>query len=243
MEGSGVVGTRERAFLLSHGDLLILPPGCPYTFEAPEEDGTYLIVNYDYTQEASHICEPIPPVPLCELREEDLLSPVVLIDEPSLNEPFFLGEMYKLTELFLRLEAILSHKIVYYEREASALLETVLLECLRARRLGALPRGRSSVGAVLDYLHKHYATRLCNRDVAEALGYHPNYVSELVKRATGLSLHRYLTAVRIRRAVELLEEGELSVGEIAEACGFCDIYHFSRTFKGVTGAPPTRYRR
>lgn len=242
-EGSGVVQTEERTYTLFRGDLLLLPPGCAYSFRAPERDGAYLIVNFDYTQEGAHLMEAIPSAFPGEFEESKEICPVLFTDEPVLNAPLFLSDMHKLTDPLLRLMAILSRKVIYYEREASALLVTVLLECLRTARLGALSRGRAAFGAVLDYLHEHYGEHLTNGTVAEALGYHPNYVNELVRHATGLSLHRYLTAIRIRHAIELLEEGERTVGEIALLCGFGDIYHFSRVFKSVTGVAPTRYRQ
>ena len=242
VEGGGVVTVSGRPFSLGRGDLLLLPPGSPYTFESPERDGVYLIVNFDYTQENAHLSDSIPPVPTREFREEDAVSPVLITDEPMLNEPLFLCEMHKLAEPLSRLVVVLSRKVIYYEREAAALLESILLECVRTRRLGSLSHGRAPAGAVLDHLHEHYAEHLTNQTVAEALGYHPNYVSELVKQATGVSLHRYLTSIRIKHAIDLLEEGERTVGEIATLCGFGDIYHFSKSFKQVTGLSPTRYR-
>jgi AraC-like DNA-binding protein len=33
------------------------------------------------------------------------------------------------------------------------------------------------------------------------------------------------------------------MAEIAEVCGFCDVYHFSREFKRSIGAPPAAWRR
>ena len=53
---------------------------------------------------------------------------------------------------------------------------------------------------------------------------------------------QYIIDMRIRKAEKLLSEGTISVGEIAEICGFRDIHHLSRTFKTVNGISPLEYR-
>ena len=84
---------------------------------------------------------------------------------------------------------------------------------------------------------------LTNITLGERFGFHPNYVSTLVKSYTGIPLHRYLLTVRLSRAAELITQTELSIGEISDRCGFCDIYYFSRYFKRAFGTPPSEYRR
>jgi len=34
-----------------------------------------------------------------------------------------------------------------------------------------------------------------------------------------------------------------SLAEVAEACGFCDVYHFGREFKRSVGISPAAWRR
>lgn len=243
LSGGGTILTEGRELRMKRGDVLLLPQGCPYILHGSAEEVAYLAVNFDYTQEAAHLKKPILPIPLEDFSGDGVLSDISFSDETALNSPLYLGEMYRLEEPLAHLLSVFSRKIIYYECELAALFTEILLECLRSHRLNPLSRNRAAFQRVLDYLHEHYREHLTNSSVAAVLGYHPNYVSELVKRATGLSLHRYLLSVRIKHAIDLLEEGERSVGEIAAYCGFCDIYHFSRAFKMVTGVAPTHYRR
>lgn len=46
----------------------------------------------------------------------------------------------------------------------------------------------------------------------------------------------------MERAVQLLDEPELTVSEIANRCGFSETSNFSHTFKRVYGCTPTQYR-
>ena len=95
----------------------------------------------------------------------------------------------------------------------------------------------------MSYVHNNYAERLTNAKIGKAFGYNPNYVSSLVKAATNLPLHKYIENVRVERAVDLLTTSDVSVGNIAELCGFSDIYHFSKMFKAKMGVSPNAYRK
>ncbi len=58
----------------------------------------------------------------------------------------------------------------------------------------------------------------------------------------GVSPNQYLNRLRMNKAMELLSEKELSVKEIAYACGFSDEKYFSRAFKKRYGYPPSKLR-
>ena len=73
------------------------------------------------------------------------------------------------------------------------------------------------------------------------------YLSEdrfirMFKKRTGFPPYRYQLKIRIQRAVEMLENSSVTVGECAEAVGFHDIAYFSRIFKKFTGHPPSFYK-
>jgi len=62
------------------------------------------------------------------------------------------------------------------------------------------------------------------------------------RRTTGELPHRFFERRRMAVARQMLQETELSVAEIAAACGYDDPFHFSRVCKRVTGRPPTAWR-
>ena len=51
----------------------------------------------------------------------------------------------------------------------------------------------------------------------------------------------YLADIRIKHAIQLLEQNKLSVSELAEKCGYSDPLYFSRVFKKITGVSPSKY--
>ncbi|MEY5011188.1 MAG: hypothetical protein RLZZ253_2327 [Verrucomicrobiota bacterium] len=69
----------------------------------------------------------------------------------------------------------------------------------------------------------------------------PEQLRRLSRAATGRSLHGQLMHLRMRRAAELLLEGELPIKGIAEAVGYANPFAFSAAFKQVMGWPPSTY--
>jgi len=63
------------------------------------------------------------------------------------------------------------------------------------------------------------------------------------KNATGMTPIEYCHAVRIARARELLEAGDMPLKKIAEALGYVDVSSFARAFRRTYGTPPAAHRR
>lgn len=63
-----------------------------------------------------------------------------------------------------------------------------------------------------------------------------------VRGTTGYTPKEYIRVIRLRKAAELLKEGEKNVSEVAYAVGFDNPYYFSKCFKEQFGMPPSQYR-
>lgn len=63
-----------------------------------------------------------------------------------------------------------------------------------------------------------------------------------VRGTTGYTPNEYIRVIRLRKAAELLKEGEKNVSEVAYAVGFDNPYYFSKCFKKQFGMPPSHYR-
>ncbi|MBQ1257042.1 MAG: helix-turn-helix transcriptional regulator, partial [Clostridia bacterium] len=68
------------------------------------------------------------------------------------------------------------------------------------------------------------------------------YMTRLFKKETGENFSDYLWKVRYKKAVELLEEGKMSINEISLAVGYLHPSSFRRKFKQENGESPTNYR-
>lgn len=79
-------------------------------------------------------------------------------------------------------------------------------------------------------------------DVAEDMSVNVRTLQRRLAKA-GVPFRTLLDDCRRQRALAALEDGNLSVGEIAQSLGYSDPSHFVRAFHRWTGCAPTHYRR
>lgn len=80
------------------------------------------------------------------------------------------------------------------------------------------------------------------QDIALKLHVHPNYLSRLFARETGMTLTEYTVMLRMEKAKALLAAPGLKVFQVAEEVGYESVSHFNRTFKRHTGMNPKEYQ-
>lgn len=93
------------------------------------------------------------------------------------------------------------------------------------------------------YIEEHYSEHLTLETMAQIVNLSPIYFSNLFKKESGKNFTEYLTGYRMKKAKELLREGEMNVTEIANALGYSDARYFSKVFKKEIGVKPTDYRK
>ena len=81
------------------------------------------------------------------------------------------------------------------------------------------------------------------RHIAEQLHLSPAYLSDLLKKATGLSAQQHVHQALLEKAKELLVSSSLSVSEIAYRLGFEHAQSFSKLFKQKTLLTPLAFRQ
>jgi transcriptional regulator GlxA family with amidase domain len=79
-------------------------------------------------------------------------------------------------------------------------------------------------------------------DMARAVNLTSFHFCHLFKAETGSSPARYLKALRLERARELLETTSLNVKEIRVLVGLNDESHFARDFRATYGLTPQQHR-
>lgn len=96
---------------------------------------------------------------------------------------------------------------------------------------------------IITEIQEHYTENITLTELAKKYGISVGYLSSLIKENVGLSYSDYVTARRIQKAKELLEDELLSMEQIAEQTGFRDHFYFIKVFKKHTGITPGQYRK
>lgn len=96
----------------------------------------------------------------------------------------------------------------------------------------------------VDYMTKHMAEPDLNVErVCRELYVSRSTLQRVFGRQFGLSPQRYLTKLRMERALELLADGSHTVRDTAMACGFSDEKYFSTVFKSTYGFSPSHWKQ
>jgi AraC family transcriptional regulator, arabinose operon regulatory protein len=98
------------------------------------------------------------------------------------------------------------------------------------------------IAPALTYLKENFNRNIEPTTLAATVGLSPSRFHAVFQNAIGQSPGRHLQKLRLQHAGQILH-GPGTVGEIAQASGYHDLFHFSRLFKKHYGMSPSAYRK
>lgn len=219
---------------LSAGHVLYIPSGIKYKLK-----GQYLrvaLITLDITDEYG-ASDRIAPARSVDFNPELLhscegLSPfdgVIHIEDFESERDTFIGAC----NLYTSAEGL-------YLTEISAMMKRILVRLAEAIDEHALPT--RMVSALDAYIRENVGDEISNTEIGAIFGYHPFYVSKMLKDRKGVTLRQYIIQYRLKLAKRMLEATAKSINEIAEETGFTDASYFTKTFKSAFGMTPKEYR-
>ena len=96
---------------------------------------------------------------------------------------------------------------------------------------------RADIRKAIEFLHSSYAQTLTVKEIATVAGLSEFYFMRTFQAMTGLSVHQYLTQIRLVRAKGLLSRG-VSATQVASDVGFFDQSHLIKHFRAHFGTTP-----
>lgn len=237
IEESYVLKTQTTEYLLSPGDLLLIPSGELHEIVTPDK-GTRIICLIDN-------------------------SIISQLSGYSAIAPFFSQPIYikrdETDSLYNRLVGFMKQIIreyadrnPFYELVISARLISLFVTIGRHRLLGdktpsAFPDLRQNelsqkLSIAFDFIDTHYTEDVSLEDVASIAGFSKFHFSRLFKQCSGQNFHEYLCYKRVQASEALLLKPNYSITEIAFKSGFSSLSTFNRAFKNINHCSPTEYR-
>jgi AraC-like DNA-binding protein len=102
--------------------------------------------------------------------------------------------------------------------------------------------GRAArVRRVTAFIDRHYAEAVTLDGLAALVGCHRVSLATEFRRETGITVHEYLTRVRIRHAADLLRNGD-KIEPISLLVGYRGKKNFYRQFKEIHGMTPGQFK-
>jgi AraC family transcriptional regulator of adaptative response / methylphosphotriester-DNA alkyltransferase methyltransferase len=109
-------------------------------------------------------------------------------------------------------------------------------------RTGTVARRRTLFEEAADIIEREYARPIELDDVARRLATSRRQLQRAFAEVGKTSFRTHVAKVRMRRALELLREGNLAVRDVANSVGYRQPAQFAKTFRRHHGAPPSSFR-
>ena len=114
----------------------------------------------------------------------------------------------------------------------------------KERESGRAPvQGHETAQEIIRFLRTHYQEPVSLADVGRAVGFSESECCRQFRQMTGDTILNYLRSYRLTRSIELLEDTQLSVSEIAYESGFSGASYYIECFKKELNQTPLQYRK
>lgn len=205
----------DECFLLSTpGTLDYLPQGKPYRVEYLEVGSCYC-VNFS-------------------------------LEDSGTYEPFSLTlrNFEKVVKEYSEMARNWTYRHPGHQHRLNARLYDLFATIEEDRSAGYIPHRQTvKLREQVARLESDLRTPLSVSELAAECGMCETSFRRIFRELYGVSPKQYILQARFRQARALLSNTDASVADVAEMCGFDNIYHFSRAFRTHEGVSPTDYRR
>lgn len=242
LKGQERVHLRQKSYLLTTGDILIIPPNLAHDITCQEEmdyfNFHFDLDNADFVRllvENGLIYYP------CSTKQndalQDSLSALKSLIDPQMHYTFadqLLIQRYLTDFLLALIRQTNNHSTAHNLNQLSiaSSIASELKEQLEQQ--------------VQAYITNHYDprenSRLTIEHVINRQQISLSYGFELFKNIYGESPRAYLSRLKLQTAQQLLLIPNFSVSDVSTALGYQEASHFSRQFKRWCGQSPMQYR-
>lgn len=229
---------------LTEGTLVMIDKNTPHTVEATSKDDIVLSITLkkDY----------LSPSFLSRLSSSSIIS-IFLVDllmesrESNRYLLFNSGKKEKIIEVVNNIVWEYFHKRIYSDEIINSYLVILFSELIRedeiSQRHTHIPNSNNyTLIDFLQYIEENYQDCTLT-SMAKHFNFHPNYLSNLLKKGTGKSFKDLLQLQKISKAGLMLVNSNLPIPEIADQVGYSSVTFFYKKFKQIFDMTPSDYRK
>lgn len=241
-KGEGVFEVSGKPVPIGPNDILIIKPNQIHKLTVKSEAGCqFIVLRFKFEGQFNH--------EYSEVSLEDFLNFVRGKESGS----YIALKVNQKNEIIDLLNKIIKEKAI--EEIGSDFLSYLLILELFVQLSRALKmewensiKGKSLklkelVKIAVEFIYNNFEREISVQDIANYVFLSTGYFTRVFKEETGISPINYLRKVRIDRALELLAETDLKVGEIALNVGFTNQQRFNEVFRKYVKTTPLQYRK
>ena len=150
---------------------------------------------------------------------------------------------YDFLELYESVKNELLEKQNFHERAVEHLIAGTIIRIFREEEVigpEIKKQEKTAFMHLLDDIEQRYRY-YSSDDAAAFLCMSKVYFSKYFHKMSGMVFVEYINTVKVSKAVEMIQNNkEMTIADIAGACGFNTIRNFNRVFKTFTGLLPTK---
>lgn len=104
-------------------------------------------------------------------------------------------------------------------------------------------KNTENIAVITEYVEKNHTKDIKLSDIGKLLGYDYHYVSRYFHTVFKMSFSEFLTLYRLETAVELMEQSDKKLVDVAMESGFQSVRSFNDCFKSHFKITPSEYRK
>ena len=234
LEGRLRAFTQRGEFELSEGDFICIRPneGHASMVEVPGTVAAVLHISQAYLEK---LCEVVPPI-----------SCMYCGKIPRDNDYIGIKHAFASIYSLLATDGGLASRI-----SAEAALMSIIGILVRQAAPGEncgeknpiTSQQKQKLMEIHRQIERRYQDKITLKNLAEAVGMNPSYLSSFFARCMQMGLHEYIARKRLAMAVWELNNSDDTILEIAVSAGFPDAKSLYGAFRKYFGMTPNEYRR
>nr|WP_252224661.1 MULTISPECIES: helix-turn-helix domain-containing protein [unclassified Clostridium] len=238
-EGKALVECNKKRYYVAADSIVVINSNELHSLESLSDDLKFYTIRIDSSFLFSN------QVDLCQTK---FLSPL------SQNQIFFQNliedDKQILDCVTITIQEYLSKEIGYELAVKSFIYQLIVLllrkyisKFLTRKELILKVNNLKRFDLVFKYIDSNYSKKITTSDLSDIVHISTYHFCRTFKQMTGKTTTDYINGIRLEKAVNYLNKGDLNITEIALRCGFDSINYFSRLFKKHYNVSPTQFKK
>ena len=206
--------SKGRKFPIKDSSLILLNANEKYTFEI-EAGYSYITSAFDWKDTSPSVLSSMPKVLDCNPEQRTLIE--------------YLCRRWQI------------HQCDSYMKCKISLLELYLGIVKSVLDISA--SSDSVVKRATEFIHNNFKRNFTSEEIAKYCSVSISHLRMKFRSSLNMSITDYRDSLRVNSAREMLSSHLFTPKETAYELGYCDIYHFTKTFKKLAGVSPAKFAK